>query len=672
MIEKIRKLGIRKQFIGATVLLMLLIGVFNFVYVPMKEKNQMSKYLSDKAMGLAQMAARGAATGMLFGDAASTKGTLETVEGIDAVSFAVAFTPDGKQFAAFQGDKSVPHLQAIMKGLTTREIILINDDGLLLAIAPVLSGKDKIGIVAVGIDQAGLNSDVATSRLVAFIISVIIIGIGAFFALGVTRFVTKPIKALADAADTLAMGNINVHVEPATDDEIGKLATSFNAMIENIRVQADAAQKVAEGDLNIKIVERSPEDQLAKSMQKVVGTLQSLIAETRSLTTAALKGDLSNRGNEKRFEGQYKEIVASFNATLDSIITPVHEGIAVLSKMAEGDMTVRITTHLQGDHQILKNSINTVAESLDHALQEVTDAVVATASASSEISASTEEMAAGAQVQTQQASEVAVSVEEMTKTILDTTKNASKAADIAKKAGYNAREGGRVVIETMEGMVRIAAVVKQSATTVQALGKSSDQIGEIVQVIDDIADQTNLLALNAAIEAARAGEQGRGFAVVADEVRKLAERTTKATKEIATMIKKIQKDTTGAVESMNKGTAEVENGRTLAEQSSASLKEIIKGSENVVDVITQVAAASEEQSSASELISKNIESISSVTQESASGTQQIARTAEDLNHLTQNLQDLLGRFQLSSRDTHSDKHVSHGKSLVQSRTKRLN
>jgi methyl-accepting chemotaxis protein len=208
-------------------------------------------------------------------------------------------------------------------------------------------------------------------------------------------------------------------------------------------------------------------------------------------------------------------------------------------------------------------------------------------------------------------------------------------------------------------MNRIASVVNQSAQTVRALGKSSDQIGEIIGVIDDIADQTNLLALNAAIEAARAGEQGRGFAVVADEVRKLAERTTKATKEIAGMIKQIQSETIGAVSAMEEGTKEVENGKMLADKAGISLREIVDVSQKVTDMVAQIAAASEQQSSASEQISKNVEAISSVTGQTASGTQQIARAAEDLNRLTENLQQLVGRFKLTGQQVDRRGAKSH-------------
>jgi methyl-accepting chemotaxis protein len=267
--------------------------------------------------------------------------------------------------------------------------------------------------------------------------------------------------------------------------------------------------------------------------------------------------------------------------------------------------------------------------------------------ASIQISSSTEEMAAGSQEQRAQAIEVAGAVEEMTKPIMENCRNASNTAETARTAKNLAESGGRVVEETVRGMKSIAEVVNTSATTVRALGKSSDQIGEIIDVIDDIADQTNLLALNAAIEAARAGDQGRGFAVVADEVRKLAERTTKATKEIAIMIKKIQTDTLGAVKSMEVGTAKVEEGIVLADKAGLALKEIMGVSQKVTDMISQIAVAGEEQSTASEQISKNVEAISAVTTQTASGTELIARAAEDLNRLTENLQSLVAKFTLN-------------------------
>jgi len=319
--------------------------------------------------------------------------------------------------------------------------------------------------------------------------------------------------------------------------------------------------------------------------------------------------------------------VLGFNETLNAISSPFNETIKILRTLATGDMTSRMTSQCKGDYNIIKENINAVAGELSDALRKVNEVIQATASAANQISSSAEEMAAGAQEQSAQANEVASAVEEMTKTIFETSQNTSSAAEASKNAGQFAKEGGRAVDESIEGMKRISEVVTKSANTVQELGKSSDQIGEIIQVIDDIADQTNLLALNAAIEAARAGEQGRGFAVVADEVRKLAERTTKATKEIATMITQIQKDTTQAVLAMQLGKEEVEKGKILAIKAGGSIKDIILGAQKVTDIITQVAAASEEQSSASEQIGKNIESINQVTQETAGGIQQIAHAA---------------------------------------------
>jgi methyl-accepting chemotaxis protein len=329
------------------------------------------------------------------------------------------------------------------------------------------------------------------------------------------------------------------------------------------------------------------------------------------------------------------------------LVRPLKVLISQANRIGERDLTVAVDVASKDEVGELASAFKSMVEQLRVTLTKVGEASAAVASASNEISSSTQQMAAGAEEQTGQTAEVAGAVEEMTKTIIENSQNATNTAETAKKAKRAAEEGGQIVSETVEGMSRIAEVVKSSAETVRTLGRSSEHIGEIVSVIDDIADQTNLLALNAAIEAARAGEQGRGFAVVADEVRKLAERTTRATKEIAGMIKSIQADTRGAVESMERGTKEVDRGIALAENAGVSLHEIVAMIQTLSDMVSQIAAASEQQSSASEQISKNVEAISTVTSESAQGANQIARASEDLNRLTENLRELVGAFRLA-------------------------
>ena len=378
-------------------------------------------------------------------------------------------------------------------------------------------------------------------------------------------------------------------------------------------------------------------------------TLDALVECNRKTAAESNKdtdGDASTAMNQMMallFTGVAASIGLGFFMT-KVIREPIQQ---VIQNIDNADLNSRFNSERKDEVGDLQRSFDKFVTSIKETLLQVAESASAVASASSEISSSTEQMAAGAQEQTSQAGEVASAVEEMTKTIVENSKNASNTADTAKEAKKAAEQGGSVVGETVVGMKRIAEVVKQSACTVQELGKSSDQIGEIIGVIDDIADQTNLLALNAAIEAARAGEQGRGFAVVADEVRKLAERTTKATKEIAGMIKKIQADTKGAVTSMEEGTKQVDDGIKLADKAGTSLHEIVDISQKVTDMVAQIAAASEQQSSASEQISKNVEAISAVTGETAQGVQQVARAAEDLSRLTENLQSLVGKFKLS-------------------------
>jgi methyl-accepting chemotaxis protein len=489
--------------------------------------------------------------------------------------------------------------------------------------------------------------DSAVILLIIYAFGGLIISI--LFGMYISKIINDPISRLTEIAYKLSLGDVNVSVDAKTDDDLGNLERSLGVILDNIKRHATAAEKIAYGDINFELKAGSEKDILSKSLIKVIDMIRNLVVESALLNQTAITGKLTTRGNEEKFQGKYREIIAGFNETLESFVKPINESGKVLETIANGDLTVRINGEYKGDFAIIKNSINGLVDSFHQALSEVSIVVQATANASNEISSGAEEMAAGAQEQSSQTAEVASAVEEMTKTILETSKNSMTASDAAKNSGIIAKEGGRVVNETILGMNHVAEVVKKSALTVQALGKSSDQIGEIIQVIDDIADQTNLLALNAAIEAARAGEQGRGFAVVADEVRKLAERTTKATKEIAVMIKQIQKETEGAVISMEEGTIEVEKGKELANNAGQALNEIIESADDVMSLSTQVAAASEEQSATAEHISKNLDSINNVTQQSEAGIQQIARSSEDLNRLTNNLQSLIARFKIDGK-----------------------
>lgn len=330
---------------------------------------------------------------------------------------------------------------------------------------------------------------------------------------------------------------------------------------------------------------------------------------------------------------------------------PLSVIVKTAGAIAIGDLTVNAPVESRDEVGRLGTAVNEMVAKLREMIGNVQKLSSSVVYASTDISSSTEQMATGAKGQSGQTNDVASAVSEMKRTLVDTNKNIQLVADGAKEAKENANAGGMVVGDTLKGMKNISDVVNSSAEKVKVLGSSSEKIGEIVNVIDEIADQTNLLALNAAIEAARAGEEGRGFAVVADEVRKLAERTSKATKEISMMVTQIQLDTTDAVASMDRGTAEVSKGIALAEKAGEMLRGIVGNAESVSEMVTQIASASEQQARSSEEISRNIEGISAVTSENANAVQQIARTAEDLNTMTENLQAILEKFTLERAGT---------------------
>ncbi len=598
--------SIRAQLVGSVVLILAVIVVFVSVYYPLEQRSTSMQTMRSQVSTLSDMLSF--SVGMGLGE--SNFNLVQT-------AFKWAQNDKNVTYISIQDNNNAVIVTYNPGNLKLPPVTMQNADGVfqtsngLTAYSTVKYNGNALGKIILVYSLSRVNSEINQSTFLSVGIIMGIFLIGVLVVLWLTKLIIRQINKLNEAVGEVAGGNLNVTIDSNSKDEIGILANSFSKMTQSIK------------DAN---------DLLMKERDSISQKVEEAVRES---------------------EEQKKYLSESVEKILHK-----------MESFADGNLAVRLDIEKDDEIGRLFSGFNQAVENIRNMLVKVSESVSTTASASNEISSSAEQMSAGAQEQSAQAAEVASGVEEMTKTIMETTRNASVAAEAAKNAGAMAKDGGKVVTETIEGMNRIAAGVRKAAETVQTLGRNSGQIGEIIQVIDDIADQTNLLALNAAIEAARAGEYGRGFAVVADEVRKLAERTTKATKEIAAMIKQIQSDTSGAVSSMDEGTQEVEKGRLLADKAGESLKNIIRAAEKVVDVVTQVAAASEEQSSAAEQISKNIEAISNVAQESASGVQQIAHSSEDLNRLTLNLQGLISQFKIDGSDDSSsnDRPTSNSRS----------
>ncbi len=320
----------------------------------------------------------------------------------------------------------------------------------------------------------------------------------------------------------------------------------------------------------------------------------------------------------------------------------------------EGDLTMSVDESRNDEIGELGKWFNTFVTRVHDLIVSFAGAAHEVAGASTEIAASAEQMSSGMREQNEKITQVSAAVEEMSASVVGVASNSAAAAQSAATSGDVAAEGGNVVSETIVGMKSISDAVNSSAASVTELGKRGEQIGQIIEVINDIADQTNLLALNAAIEAARAGEHGRGFAVVADEVRKLAERTTQATQEVSESIQMIQSETEQAVSRMSDGTVQVDEGVQKATLAGESLEKIVSGAEEVRCMIESIAATADEQSSVSEEISRTIQEVSVVSNQVGEGTAQSAAAAEQLSIKAEQLMGLIGKFKIKVSDRRAE------------------
>ncbi|WP_374482344.1 methyl-accepting chemotaxis protein [Zoogloea sp.] len=334
-------------------------------------------------------------------------------------------------------------------------------------------------------------------------------------------------------------------------------------------------------------------------------------------------------------------------AAVSSAIGGAVESLAASAeRVADGDLTVKVELPCRDELQRVAGAFNRMSESIALLLRGARQTADDLSLAADSLVAASGEVAASSSGQSDAASAMAAAVEQMTVGINHISSNAQDAQGEASQAGQLAQEGGEVVSRTIDDINRISEVVQRTAGIVGSLGERSTQISAIVGTIKEIADQTNLLALNAAIEAARAGEQGRGFAVVADEVRKLAERTGQSTQEIAAMVKAIQDSTQDAVRAMEEGVGRVDEGVGRAGQAGSAIAEIRDGAGRTVQAINEISDALREQSAASTEIARRVEGIAQMAERNSVNSGETAQTAHQLKALAGHLEQDIARFRL--------------------------
>jgi methyl-accepting chemotaxis protein len=380
----------------------------------------------------------------------------------------------------------------------------------------------------------------------------------------------------------------------------GKLGTAFGKMADNVRRNlADISAKVAQIETNMKMA-------------------QEVVDEVNRVAEGLKEGRLGERAKSGNAQGTFLNLVQGFNTAVDNILEPVGEALTALKEMSKGDLTVGLHGEYQGDHAMMKDAMNQTLASLNEILRQVSITVGSVVEGSTQVADTSQLLAQGATKQASSLQEITASMTEIGAQTKQNADNATQASVLTSQLRGNAEQGN--------------SQMQQMLSAMEDISKSSQQISKIIKAIDEIAFQTNLLSLNAAVEAARAGVHGKGFAVVAEEVRNLAQRSAKAAKE-----------TTALIESSVKS---VENGSKIADTTATALEEIVSGITKVTDLVSEIASASKEQALGIDQVSAGLGQIDEVTQSNTASAEESAAAAQTLSGQAQQLQETLQTFQL--------------------------
>ena len=434
------------------------------------------------------------------------------------------------------------------------------------------------------------------------------------------------LNQLLSAHDQWMREDIDSNVELRRKVSAG--SQPIEAVIEQVSAGRDKAKmdgmrlllKDLQAEESALLEQRSASMQSAKSSSLVILLLGGLVAVVLALSVAFVLS--------RSIAGRLQQVVD------------------VARSIAQGRLDSRISRAGGDEIGVLLDAFATMQERLREMIGQIRYGAEQLVASAQNISSASTQLSVSTQEQSQAASSMAATVEELTVSINHVADNANEAHGLSSESGRQSAEGGTVIQSTLSSMQRIADTVQGAAVQISELGQHSDQISSIVNVIKEIADQTNLLALNAAIEAARAGEQGRGFAVVADEVRLLAQRTANSTQEITEMIKKIQTGTRNAVGNMEIGVQQVSSGVEQANQAGDAIVTIRQASERVVGVVDQISLALREQTVASQDVARNVERIAQMSMQNSEAVADTASTARDLQQLALSLERQVDYFKL--------------------------
>ncbi len=407
---------------------------------------------------------------------------------------------------------------------------------------------------------------------------------------------------------------------------------TLDSVIGPLNVAAGYVDRISNGDIPTKITDNYNGDfnTIKNNLNKCIDAVNSLVADANTLSQAAIDGRLATRADASKHQGDFRKIVQGVNDTLDAVIEPINEAKRILQNLSHKDFSKLMEGTYKGDHAVIKESMNETIDSINYVLQEVLQSTDQVVSGADQVAGASQALSSGASEQASSVEELSASMQELSSQTKLNAENAVQASKLAVATKDTAEHGN----SQMRDMIR----------AMEEINEASQEITKVVKMIDDIAFQTNLLALNAAVEAARAGVHGKGFAVVANEVRNLAQRSAKATKDTTELVEKTVK--------------RVEKGSKIAEETGRILADIVGNVTKVTDFVEEISSASNEQATGINQASAGLGQVSQVTQQVAANSEESAAASEELSGQAEQLKHILSQFKLKQQFNYNSQSSS--------------